>query len=154
MANLKPGSKAPELGIADQNGNIVNISEYSGKKLVVYFYPKDNTPGCTAEACSLRDGFEGLKAKNIEILGISADSSKSHQLFAQKHQLPFRLLSDADKKVLKAWEAWGEKKMYGKTYEGIIRKTYIIDEKGIIAHIIEKVDTKNHAAQIIEVINS
>lgn len=153
MGNLKIGDKAPDFKLFDQNEKSVTLNDFKGKKLVLYFYPKDSTPGCTAEACSLRDGFQDLKSKGIVVLGVSADNTKSHQNFIEKQSLPFSLLSDPEKIALKAYEAWGEKKMYGKSYEGILRKTFIIDENGKILHIIEKVDTKNHASQIMELIN-
>ena len=147
---LKIGDKAPHFEGIDQNGQSIKLEQFKGKKLVLYFYPKDNTPGCTAEACNLRDNYEAFLAKGYAVLGVSADSVKSHQNFAQKYQLPFPLISDPDKKILTAYQAYGEKKMYGKTVMGILRKTYIIDEKGIIEDIIEKVDTKNHSAQILK----
>ena len=150
MGNLKVGDKAPELNIPDQDGQLVKLSDFAGKKVALYFYPKDNTPGCTAEACNLRDNYSVLKNLGIEILGVSADNEKSHKGFIEKQSLPFRLLSDFEKTVLKAYDAWGEKYMYGKSYDGILRKTFIIDEQGKIEKIIEKVDTKNHASQIIE----
>jgi peroxiredoxin Q/BCP len=146
---LKVGDKAPEFTSVDQNGNPVSLSDFKGKKLVLYFYPKDNTPGCTDEACSLRDSYSEFKSKGYEILGVSADSAKSHLGFIAKHNLPFQLLADTDKTVLKAYGAWGEKKNYGKVYEGIIRTTYLISEEGIIEQIIEKVKTKEHSKQIL-----
>jgi len=147
---LKIGDKAPHFEGIDQNGQSIKLEQFKGKKLVLYFYPKDNTPGCTAEACNLRDNYEAFLAKGYAVVGVSADSVKSHQNFAQKYQLPFPLISDPDKKILTAYQAYGEKKMYGKTVMGTLRKTYIIDEKGIIEDIIEKVDTKNHSAQILK----
>jgi len=147
---LKIGDKAPHFEGIDQNGQSIKLEQFKGKKLVLYFYPKDNTPGCTAEACNLRDNYEAFLAKGYAVVGVSADSVKSHQNFAQKYQLPFSLISDPDKKILTAYQAYGEKKMYGKTVMGTLRKTYIIDEKGIIEDIIEKVDTKNHSAQILK----
>jgi peroxiredoxin Q/BCP len=149
MIELIIGDPAPAFSAPDQDGNIVSLDQFKGKKLVLYFYPKDNTPGCTAEACDLRDNYQRFISQGYEILGVSADSQKSHQNFIKKYDLPFRLLSDVDKKVLEAYNAWGEKKMYGKSYMGIIRKTYVIDENGIIENIIEKVQTKAHTSQII-----
>jgi thioredoxin-dependent peroxiredoxin len=149
MATLQKGDKAPDFKALDQDGKTVTLSDYKGKKLVLYFYPKDNTPGCTDEACSLRDGYGELRSKGYEILGVSADSGKSHKGFIEKHNLPFRLLADTSKEVLKAYGAWGEKKMYGKSYEGIIRTTFVIDENGIIEKVIEKVKTKEHASQVL-----
>jgi len=146
---LKIGDKAPEFKGTDQNGNRVKLSDYTGKKLVLYFYPKDNTPGCTAEACDLRDNYQRFLAKGYEVIGVSADSEKSHQSFIAKYSLPFKLISDTEKTILKAYNAWGEKKMYGKSFDGILRKTYVISENGIIENIIEKVDTQNHTSQIL-----
>jgi thioredoxin-dependent peroxiredoxin len=150
MTKLKAGDKAPDFKVMDQNGVSLSLSDYKGKKLVLYFYPKDNTPGCTDEACSLRDGYSDLKKEGYEIIGVSADSEKSHQGFITKHNLPFRLLADTSKEMLKAYGAWGEKKMYGKSYEGIIRTTFIISEDGIIEQVIDKVKTKDHANQILD----
>jgi len=150
MSNLKIGDPAPAFTAPDQDGNMVSLDQFRGKKLVLYFYPKDNTPGCTAEACDLRDNYERFRDEGYEILGVSADSQKSHQNFIKKHELPFRLLSDVDKEVLQAYGAWGEKKNYGRTYMGIIRKTFIISEDGKIENIIEKVKTKEHTKQIFE----
>lgn len=150
MSKLKIGDPAPDFSAPDQDGNMVSLDQFSGKKLVLYFYPKDNTPGCTAEACDLRDNYERFMKEGYEILGVSADSQKSHQNFIKKYDLPFPLLSDVDKKVLEAYGAWGEKKMYGKTYMGVLRKTFVISEKGTIENIIEKVETKQHSKQIFE----
>lgn len=147
---LKVGDKAPNFEGIDQNGNFIRLEDFNGKKLILYFYPKDNTPGCTAEACNLRDNYLDLLTKGYIIIGVSADSIKSHLNFAQKYELPFPLISDTEKKILKAYNAYGEKKMYSKTVMGTTRKTYIIDEKGVIEEIIEKVDTKNHAIQILK----
>lgn len=146
---LKVGDKAPDFKGIDQDSKEIKLSNYSGKKLVLYFYPKDSTPGCTAEACDLRDNYETFLAKGYDILGVSADSEKSHQNFITKYSLPFKLISDKEKIILKAYNAWGEKKMYGKTYEGVLRKTFVISENGLIENIIEKVDTKKHSAQIL-----
>jgi peroxiredoxin Q/BCP len=150
MIELKIGDPAPKFAAPDQDGNMVTLDHFKGKKLVLYFYPKDNTPGCTAEACDLRDNYEKFLSLGYEILGVSADSQKSHQNFISKYDLPFRLLSDVDKKILEAYNAWGEKKMYGKSYMGILRKTFIISESGIIENIIDNVKTKEHAKQIFE----
>jgi peroxiredoxin Q/BCP len=146
---LKIGDKMPEFEVKDQDGNIVSSKDLLGKKTIVYFYPKDNTSGCTAEACSLRDNYDALLARGYNIVGVSKDSSASHKKFAEKYELPFTLLSDTSTEMLQAFGAWGEKKMYGKTVMGTIRKTFIFDENGILTEIIEKVDTKNHAAQIL-----
>lgn len=150
MSKLKIGDPAPPFSAPDQDGKILSLDSFKGKKLILYFYPKDNTPGCTAEACDLRDNYQTFMNEGYEILGISADSGKSHLRFIEKHTLPFSLLSDVDKKMMEAYEAWGEKKLFGKTYMGILRKTYIISEEGLIEKIIEKVQTKTHSKQIFE----
>jgi len=150
MGKLKEGQPAPEFKAVDQDGNELDIKSYKGKKLILYFYPKDNTSGCTAEACNLRDNYQDLKQKGFEVVGVSPDSEKSHKNFISKHDLPFKLISDSDKKVLKDYGAWGEKKLYGRIYEGVIRTTFIISEDGKIEKIIPKVKTKDHAAQILE----
>ena len=147
---LKIGDKMPEFEVKDQDGNIVSSKDLLGKKTVVYFYPKDNTSGCTAEACSLRDNYDALLARGYNIVGVSKDSSASHKKFAEKYELPFTLLSDTSTEMLQAFGAWGEKKMYGKTVMGTLRRTFIFDENGILTEIVEKVDTKNHAAQILK----
>ncbi|HMR56742.1 MAG TPA: thioredoxin-dependent thiol peroxidase [Cyclobacteriaceae bacterium] len=143
------GSKAPGFKTTDQDGNPVQLSDFTGKKVVLYFYPKDQTPGCTAEACSLRDNYKALKKAGYEVLGISSDDEKSHRKFIAKENLPFRLLADTDKSVHHLFGTWVEKSMYGRKYMGTARVTFVIDEKGIIAEVIEKVDTKNHADQIL-----
>ncbi|MGW8315232.1 MAG: thioredoxin-dependent thiol peroxidase [Bacteroidales bacterium] len=150
MRHLKEGDLAPAFDAVDQNGERITLDEYRGKKVVLYFYPKDNTPGCTAEACDLRDNYSHFLERGFEVIGVSADSEKSHLNFISKYELPFRLISDVDKKVLQDYGAWGEKKMYGKSYMGILRKTFIIDESGKIEKIFEKVDTKQHSKQIFE----
>ncbi|MFN0256874.1 thioredoxin-dependent thiol peroxidase [Pedobacter ureilyticus] len=152
MNILQEGSKAPEFSAKDQNGNTVTLAQFKGKKVVLYFYPKDDTPGCTAEACDFRDNYQGLKAKGIEVLGVSVDDEKSHQKFITKHSLPFTLLADTDKQIVEAYGVWGEKNMYGKKYMGTNRATFVIDEEGNIAHIIKKVDTKNATAQVLELL--
>ena len=149
MTTLKVGSKAPAFKGKDQDGNNISLSDFKGKKLIVFFYPKDNTPGCTAEACSLRDNYALLQKNGFELLGISVDDEKSHQKFITKHSLPFPLLADTEQKVVNAFGVWVEKSMYGRTYMGTARKTFIINEEGKIANIIEKVDTKDHANQIL-----
>ncbi|MBP7464025.1 MAG: thioredoxin-dependent thiol peroxidase [Bacteroidales bacterium] len=149
---LKTGDKAPYFEGLLQNGKNVNLSHYSGKKLILYFYPKDSTPGCTAEACDLRDNYNMWLGKGYQVLGVSPDSTKSHLAFIEKYSLPFDLIADTGKSILKAYEAWGEKKMYGKAYEGVLRKTFVISEEGIIEAIFEKVDTKNHSDQILKTI--
>ena len=139
----------PTFSVADQNGNVVTDQQLLGKKTIIYFYPKDSTPGCTAEACNLRDNYERMLAQGYQILGVSKDSQKSHQNFITKYELPFTLLSDPSTEMLQAFGAWGEKKMCGKTSIGTLRKTFVFDEKGILTQVIEKVDTKNHAEQIL-----
>ncbi len=152
MPQLKQGDQAPSFNSKDQNGNPVSLDQFKGKKIVLYFYPKDSTPGCTAEACDFRDNYQGLKAKGIEVLGVSIDDEKSHQKFIAKYELPFTLLADTDKEIVEAYGVWGEKSMYGKTYMGINRTTFIIDEEGVIAHIISKVDTANATEQVLTLI--
>ena len=147
---LKIGDKAPDFKGTNQNGEIISLADLKGKKVVLYFYPKDNTPGCTAEACNLKDNCERFKSKGYEIIGVSADNEKSHKKFSDKYNLPFNIIADIDKSIIKSYNVWGKKSMYGKEYEGINRTTYIISEKGIIEDIITKVDTKNHTFQIIK----
>lgn len=146
---LEIGNRMPDFSAADQNGNIVKSADLIGKKTVVYFYPKANTPGCTAEACSLRDNYERFLALGYNVIGISKDNVKAQKNFSDKYALPFPLLADTDALIIKAFGAWGEKKLYGKTYEGILRKTFIFNENGILEEIIDKVNTKNHAEQIL-----
>lgn len=147
---LKIGDKMPDFEVVDQDGNAVSSKDLIGKKTIIYFYPKDNTSGCTAEACSLRDNYESLQAKGYNLVGVSKDSAASHRKFADKYELPFTLLADTSTQMLQTFGAWGEKKMYGKTVMGTIRKTFIFDENGVLTKIIEKVDTKNHAGQILK----
>ena len=148
MAQLKEGMKAPTFEGIDQTGKIVKLTDFTGKKVVLYFYPKDNTPGCTAEACNLRDNYNAFLKKNFAVVGVSMDSEKSHKNFAQKYSLPFPLIADTSKKILNDYGVWKEKSLYGKTFMGIVRTTFIIDEKGIIEKIISKVDTGKHSDQI------
>ena len=145
------GDRVPDLLGTDQEGKEVRMSDYPGKKVALYFYPKDNTSGCTTEACSLRDGYEALQAKGYEILGVSKDSAKSHQGFIQKQNLPFRLIADTDTTLQQTFGVWAEKKLYGRTYMGTLRTTFIIDEQGIVTHIFgpKEVKTKEHAQQIL-----
>jgi peroxiredoxin Q/BCP len=154
MTELSVGDIAPQIEAKDQHGNVINLNNYKGKNVVLYFYPKDDTPGCTAEACSFRDNYEGLIAQNIIVLGISTDSEASHQKFATKHNLPFTLLADDDQKIVNDYGVWGEKNMYGKKYMGTVRTTFIINGEGKIAHIIKKVDTKNATQQVLDLINN
>ena len=146
---LKIGDKMPEFEVVDQDGNVVSSKDFIGKKTIVYFYPKDNTPGCTAEACNLRDNYEALKAQGYNVVGVSKDSAASHRKFIDKFDLPFTLLSDKSTHMLQNFGAWGEKKMCGKTCVGTLRRTFIFNEEGVLERIIEKVDTKDHAAQIL-----
>lgn len=154
MEDLKEGDKAPPINAKDENGDNISLAMYEGKKAVLYFYPKDDTPGCTANACDFRDNYQGLIAKDIVVLGVSVDDEKSHQKFKTKHSLPFPLIADTDHKVVTDYGVWGEKSMYGKNYMGISRTTFVIDEQGIIEHIIKKVDTKNATKQILELVES
>ncbi|MBQ4189727.1 MAG: peroxiredoxin, partial [Bacteroidales bacterium] len=149
---LKIGDKMPSFEVLDQDGNVVRSQDFIGKgrKTIIYFYPKDNTSGCTAEACSFRDSYAALIAAGYNVVGVSKDSAKSHTGFRAKHGLPFRLLADTSTEMLQAFGAWGEKKMYGKTVLGTLRRTFIFDEAGILERIIEKVDTKNAASQVLE----
>jgi peroxiredoxin Q/BCP len=149
MSQLKAGDKAPVFSATNQDGNQVSLNDYSGKRLVLYFYPKDDTPGCTAEACSLRDNFSALREAGYEVLGVSPDPAKSHLKFIDKYSLPFSLLADTDHKVAEAFGVYGLKKFMGREYMGIIRTTFLIDGKGVIEQVISKVDTKNHARQIL-----
>ena len=147
---LKIGDKMPDFEVVDQDGKAVSSKDLIGKKTIIYFYPKDNTSGCTAEACSLRDNYQALMARGYNVVGVSKDSAASHRKFADKYDLPFTLLADTSTQMLQDFGAWGEKKMYGKTVKGTIRRTFIFDENGILERIIEKVDTKNHASQILQ----
>lgn len=150
---MNEGQKAPGFTAKDQNGNAISLSDFSGKDVILYFYPKDDTPGCTAEACSFRDNYQSLQASGFEVLGVSVDDEKSHQKFITKYSLPFPLISDTDKKIVEAYGVWVEKNMYGKKYMGVARKTFIIGKNGTIRKIIEKVDTKNSSKQVIESLN-
>jgi peroxiredoxin Q/BCP len=150
MNTLKVGDKAPNFEALDEQGNTIKLSDYKGKKLVVFFYPKASTPGCTVEACNLRDNYEVLKEKGFELLGVSADSAKRQSNFKNKYNFTFPLLADEDKAVINAFGVWGEKKFMGRTYDGIHRKTFIIDENGIVERVIDKVKTKHHTSQILE----
>ena len=146
---IQTGDKMPEFEVMDQDGNMVSSKDFIGKKTVIYFYPKDNTSGCTQEACNLRDNYEAMIAKGYNVVGVSKDSVKSHKNFAEKYNLPFTLLADTSTEVIQAFGAWGEKSLYGRKYMGTLRMTFIFDENGILTQIIEKVDTKNHAGQIL-----
>lgn len=150
MTELIVGQKAPAFEGFDQNGNSVKLDDFKGKKLVLYFYPKDNTPGCIKEACSFRDNYNDMISKGFYVIGVSADSEKSHQKFTEKFQLPFPLIADTERTILEAYGAFGEKKMYGKSFMGIKRSTFIINEEGLIEKIVKKVDTKDSASQIVK----
>ena len=147
--SLKVGDKAPEFSSFNQNGENISLNDFSGKNIILYFYPRDNTPGCTAQACNLRDNYKQLQENGYIVLGVSSDSVKSHDKFIKKHDLPFDLIADEDKSIHKLYGTWIEKKMYGKVYMGTARRTFIIDENGMIKEIIEKVKTKEHTQQII-----
>lgn len=148
MATLEIGQKAPDFSAKNQHGETVHLSDFKGKKVILYFYPKDNTLGCTTEACNFRDNYQSLKKDGFEIIGVSIDGEKSHQKFISKHELPFQLLVDEDKSLVEAYGVWVEKNMYGKKYMGTARTTFVIDADGIIQHIIKKVDNKNASQQI------
>lgn len=148
---LTKGTKAPDFTAKNQFGNDVSLAEYAGKKVALYFYPKDDTPGCTKEACSLRDSYEEMLSKGFVVLGVSPDDVASHQKFAGKFDLPFSLLADPELAIVKAYGVWGKKKLYGREYEGLLRTTFIIDEKGMITEVIEKVITDDHANQILKI---
>ena len=147
---IKIGDKMPQFEVVDQDGKVVKSQDLLGKKTIIYFYPKDNTSGCTAEACNLRDNYEAMVAKGYNVIGVSKDSAASHRTFMEKYQLPFTLLADTSTEMIQAFGAWGEKSLYGRKYMGTLRQTFIFDENGILVEIIDKVDTKNHAAQILK----
>jgi len=153
MTPLKEGDKAPFFKGLNQNGQEISLDHYKGKKLVLYFYPKDNTTGCTAEACSLNENYDSLTARGYEVIGVSPDSVPSHQKFRTKYNLSFQLIADTDKKILQDYGVWAEKSMYGRKYMGVLRTTFLIDEKGVIEKVISKVDTKNAAGQILQTVN-
>ncbi len=149
MTHLKKGDKAPDFIGKDQDGNLVSLKDFKGMKLVLYFYPKDNTPGCTAQACNLRDNHEELMEKGYAVVGVSGDSENMHKKFIEKNNLPFPLIADTEKEILKTYGVWGPKKFMGKVKDGTHRTTFVIDENGIISEVIEKVNTKDHTNQII-----
>src|SRR6201996_1700429 len=152
MATLTAGTKAPDFTAKDQNGKTVSLSDFKGKTTILYFYPKDDTPGCTAEACDFRDNYQSMIGKGFEVIGVSTDDEKSHKKFETKYSLPFPLIADPDKKIVEAYGVWGEKNMYGKKYMGTIRKTFIINAGGVIDTIIDKVDTKNASQQVLDLL--
>ncbi len=150
MNTLKTGDRVPEFSAKDQDGNTIDLSDYKGKKLIVFFYPKASTPGCTVEACNLRDNYQELRSQGFELLGISADSEKRQANFKNKYNFPFPLLADENHTVINAFGVWGSKKFMGRTYDGIHRKTFVIDENGIVIRVVEKVKTKDHARQLLD----
>ena len=150
MAFLNKGDKAPNFSGVDQNNEPISLTDYKGKKLILYFYPKDNTPGCTAESCNLNDNYDSWLAKGYEVVGVSPDSVASHKKFADKYGFSFRLIADTEKEILQAFGAWGEKNMYGKKYMGVLRSTFVISEEGIIEEVFTKVKTKDHTNQILK----
>jgi len=153
MINLQTGNPAPQFTSTNQNNDTVSLSDYIGKKVILFFYPKDNTPGCTLEACDFRDNYQALKTQGFEVLGVSVDDEKSHKKFETKFELPYTLIADTDKSIVTDYGVWVEKSMYGKTYMGTQRKTFVIDENGIIALIIDKVDTKNASKQVLDMLS-
>ncbi|HEY0668247.1 MAG TPA: thioredoxin-dependent thiol peroxidase [Sphingobacteriaceae bacterium] len=150
MSELKEGDKAPQFTAKNQNGEVISLSDFQGKNVILYFYPKDDTPGCTAEACSFRDDYQSLLKEGIEVIGVSTDDEASHLKFTSKYQLPFNLIADNDKKIVEAYGVWVEKNMYGKKYMGTARKTFVIDQQGVISKVIDKVDTKNSSQQVLD----
>ena len=154
MATLQQGDKAPEFTAKDQNGNTVSLSDFRGKTVVLYFYPKDDTPGCTAEACDFRDNYQFLSSQGYEVIGVSTDDEKSHKKFETKYSLPFTLIADAEQEIVNSYGVWVEKNMYGKKYMGTQRTTFIIDPEGTISHIISKVDTKNSSQQVLDLLKA
>ena len=150
MTHLKEGQKAPRFKGLNEKGELISLADYKGKKLILFFYPKDNTPTCTVEACNFRDNYKLLEKHGFALLGVSPDSAKKHQNFIAKHEFPFSLLADTAREVIQSYGVWGKKKMYGRTYEGVYRTTFVIDEKGVIEKIFTKVKAKNHTEQILE----
>ena len=152
MSKLKEGDKAPDFTAKDQNGKTVSLADFKGKTVILYFYPKDDTPGCTAEACDFRDNYQSLVGKGFEVIGVSTDDEKSHKKFETKYQLPFPLIADESKEIVEAYGVWGEKNMYGKVYMGTMRTTFIINTEGIIQKVIDKVDTKASSQQVLDIL--
>ena len=152
MAKLNVGDKAPAITATDQHGNTVSLSDFKGKKVILYFYPKDNTPGCTTEACNYRDNYQSLVADGFEVIGVSVNSERSHLNFANKYDLPFTLLVDTDQRIVNDYGVWAEKSLYGRKYMGTLRTTFVIDETGTIIHIINKVDNKRASEQVRELL--
>jgi len=154
MATLRIGDKAPAFSAKDQHGRTVTLNDFRGKKVILYFYPKDNTPTCTQEACNFRDNYQSLQAEGFEVIGISTDSERSHRNFAAKYNLPFTLLVDKDHQLVNEYGVWGEKMLFGRKYMGVLRTTFVIDEQGVITHIIDKVDSKNASQQVRDLLNA
>lgn len=152
MATLAAGDKAPDFTAKDQNGKTVSLADFKGKNVILYFYPKDDTPGCTAEACDFRDNYQSLVGKGFEVIGVSTDDEKSHKKFETKYSLPFPLIADTDHNIVEAYGVWGEKNMYGKKYMGTVRTTFIIDGDGVIKQVIDKVDTKAASQQVLDLL--
>jgi peroxiredoxin Q/BCP len=152
MAELKEGDKAPAFKAKDQDGNIVSLADFKGKNLVLYFYPQDDTPTCTKEACNYRDNYQSLISKGFAVVGVSFDTEKSHKKFIKKYDLPFPLISDPDKKIIEDYGVWGEKILFGRNYMGTLRTTFVIDKKGLISHIIRKVDSGNASQQVLDLL--
>ena len=152
MATLKEGDKAPDFTAKDQNGKTVSLSDYKGKNVILYFYPKDDTPGCTAESCSFRDNYQSLLSKGFEVIGVSTDDEKSHKKFEKKFNLPFPLIADTDMKIVNAYGVWGDKVLFGREYQGILRTTFIIDAEGKVAHIIDKVTSATASQQVLDLV--
>lgn len=153
MAILKVGDKAPAITAKDQHGQMVSLSDFKGKKIILYFYPKDNTPGCTTEACNFRDNYQSLQADGFEVIGVSVNSERSHRNFAGKYNLPFTLLVDTDQRIVNDYGVWAEKKLFGRKYMGTLRKTFVIDEEGTIIHIIDKVNNQRASQQVRELLS-
>jgi peroxiredoxin Q/BCP len=153
MATLQAGDLAPLFTAKNQNGETVSLTDFKGKKVILYFYPKDNTPGCTAEACDFRDNYQSLTSQGFEVIGVSTDDEKSHKKFEAKFELPFTLIADTEKTIVESYGVWVEKSMYGKSYMGTSRKTFIIDENGKIIRVIDKVDTKSPTKQLLELVS-
>jgi peroxiredoxin Q/BCP len=153
MATLKAGDKAPDFTAKDQNGKEVSLGDYKGKNVILYFYPKDDTPGCTAESCDFRDNYQSLLSQGFDVIGVSVDDEKSHKKFETKYSLPFTLIADTDHSIVEAYDVWKEKNMYGKKYMGTARTTFVINGDGVIDHVIDKVDTKASSQQVLELLN-
>jgi peroxiredoxin Q/BCP len=152
MSSLKEGDKAPNFTTKDQDGNIVSLSDYKGKTVILYFYPQDDTPTCTKEACNFRDNYQSLVSKGLTVIGVSFDTEKKHQKFIKKYNLPFPLIADTGKKIIESYGVWGEKTLFGRNYMGTLRTTFIIDKNGFIKHIINKVDSGNASQQVLDLL--